>query len=203
MVKRIISAFILSSGRLYAFRALYAPTEPAPSPGTTAPAPITTPAPKQEPTKTAESTETAEPVAAPVGDVHSDKTENLVVDTPLYTATISNVGGVLTSYKLKAFSDGKGQPLELINTTAGAKVGWPLAVESDDKTLNQSLSKALFVPRRDGDRVVLEYADGGVHARKELQFDGENYEFSLRSVLAKDGKNVTNSVVWQSGFGEQ
>jgi YidC/Oxa1 family membrane protein insertase len=203
MEKRIIIAFILSFGVLYAFRSFYAPTEPAPSQGTSAPAPITTPAPKQEPQKAAESTEPAEPATATVGDLRSDKTEDVIVDTPLYTATISNVGGVLKSYKLKAYSDGKGQPLELINATAGEKVGWPLAVEADDKSLNESLSKALFVPQHNGERVVLEYAAGGIHARKELRFDRENYEISFQSVLTRDGKNVPHSVVWQSGFGDQ
>jgi YidC/Oxa1 family membrane protein insertase len=125
------------------------------------------------------------------------------VDTPLYTATLSNLGGVLTSYKLKAYSDGEGKPLELINPAAGEKVGWPLALETADEALNGTLSKALFMPRRDGDQVVLEFAGGGVHGRKTLQFSRENYEFSLESVLTRDGRNVTHSVVWQGGFGDQ
>src|SRR5690242_14356109 len=111
MEKRIIVAFILSFGVLYAFRAFFGPSEPSPQstpPATSSPAPINASAPASEPPRVAESIPTQTPVASPVGDIHSDKTENIVVDTPLYTATISNTGGVLKSYKLKAYSDGKG-----------------------------------------------------------------------------------------------
>src|SRR5262245_45584005 len=129
MEKRIIIAFILSFGVLYAFRALYVPSEPATPQATTTPPPVTAPAPNAEAPKTVELPK-AEPASAPSGDIQSDKTESVVVDTPLYTATISNVGGVLKSYRLKAYSDGKGQPLELINAAAGEKIGWPLALEA-------------------------------------------------------------------------
>src|SRR5262249_31018424 len=161
----------------YAFRAFFVPSEPAPA-STTTTAPVSAPAPGQDVPKTIELPKADPSAAEPVSDIQSDKTENLVVDTPLYTATVSNVGGVLKSYKLKSYSDGKGQPLELINSAGGEKVGWPLALETDDTSLNGTLAKATFAARQDGDRVVLEYAASGVHALKELQFDRENYEFS-------------------------
>src|SRR5262245_15957900 len=165
MEKRIIIAFILSFGILYAFRAFYAPPEPVPSPGgsASATAPANAPAPSPEPPKTVETNQAPLQPSAPVGDIQSDKAQDTIVDTPLYTATISNAGAVLTSYKLKAYSDGEGRPLELINAIVGEKVGWPLALQSEDTTLNGTLAKALFVPRQDGDRVVLEYAAVGVH----------------------------------------
>jgi YidC/Oxa1 family membrane protein insertase len=202
MEKRIILAFILSFGVLYAFRAFFVPSEPLPSTSTTTTAPVSAPAPGQEAPKPVELPK-ADSAPAPVSDLQADKTENIVVDTPLYTATVSNVGGVLTSYKLKAYSDGRGQPLELINAAGGEKVGWPLALETDDASLNGILAKASFAARQDGDHVVLEYAAAGVHARKELQFDRENYEFSFQTLLTRDGKTVPHSVLWQSGFGDQ
>jgi len=203
MEKRIILAFILSFGVLYAFRAFFVPSEPAPSASATTTAPVSAPATGQEVPKTIELPKADPSAAAPVSDIQSDKTDNIVVDTPLYTATVSNVGGVLKSYKLKAYSDGKGQPLELINAASGEKVGWPLGLETDDTSLNGTLAKAPFAARQDGDHVVLEYAASGVHARKELQFDRENYEFSFQTLLTKDGMTVPHSVVWQSGFGDQ
>jgi YidC/Oxa1 family membrane protein insertase len=203
MEKRIILAFILSFAVLYAFRAFYVPSEPATAPSTATTAPVTSSAPEQEAPRSVELPK-ANPIAvAPVGDMQSDKAENIVVETPLYTATVSNVGGALKSYKLKAFSDGKGQPLELINAASGEKVGWPLALQTDDPSVNAALAKAPFVARQDSDQVVLEYASGGIHARKALKFDRENYEFSFESLLTKDGKNVPHFVVWQGGFGDQ
>src|SRR5262245_24667448 len=121
MEKRIILAFILSFAVLYAFRAFYVPSEPASPSNTATTEPANASAPEQEAPK-AEELPKADPTAvAPVGDMQSDKAENIVVDTPLYSATISNVGGALKSYKLKAFTDGKGQPLELINAASGEK----------------------------------------------------------------------------------
>jgi YidC/Oxa1 family membrane protein insertase len=205
MEKRIIIAFILSFGVLYAFRAFYAPSETAKTPNTAASVPVTATPPNAEEPKSPEPTPTPTPAVteSPATEIQSDKIENVTVDTPLYTAVITNVGAVLKSYKLKAYSDGKGQPLELINAPSGEKVGWPLAVETDDTSLNGTLSKAFFVARQDGDHVTLEFAGGGVRARKELQFDRENYEFSFQSLLTKDGKNIPHSVVWQAGFGDQ
>ena len=107
MEKRIILAFILSFGVLYAFRALYAPPEPATQPS--APSATSTPAPAPQQSSTPVATPGTSRVAEPTGELRSEKSENLVVDTPLYTATVSNVGGGLTSYKLKAYSDAAGK----------------------------------------------------------------------------------------------
>jgi YidC/Oxa1 family membrane protein insertase len=203
MEKRIIVAFILSFGVLYAFRALYAPPE---QPAQTAVAPkATSPQPPPEPQQqnppvTVSGAPPTEPAA---GEIRSERAESLVVDTPLYTATVSNVGGVLKSYKLKAYSDGEGKPLELINITSAEKVGWPLAMETADAPLNDMLAKAQFSARQERERVVLEFAGSGVHARKTIEFNRESYEFSFETLLTKDGKNVPRSVVWQGGFGDQ
>lgn len=202
MEKRIILAFLLSFGVLYAFRALYVPA-PEPATQTSAPAASATPAPQQQQPNPTVSTTSTPPLEPAAGDIQSERSENLVVDTPLYTAIVSNVGGVLRSYKLKAFSDAEGKPLELINIASGEKVGWPLAVETDDAALSGTLGKAPFVARQEGNRVVLEFAAGGVHARKALQFDRDSYEFSLESLLTKDGRSVPHYVVWQGGFGDQ
>src|SRR5207237_4081783 len=133
MEKRVILAFVLSFSVIYPFTTLYSPRhapEPAASVQTSSPPPVKETSPI--PTTPAEKTETQ--VTPGAAEVHADKTEDFVVDTPLYTATVSNVGGVLRSYKLKMYSDGEGHPLELIDHTSGAKVGWPLTVSTGDKT---------------------------------------------------------------------
>ena len=65
MEKRIIIAFILSFGILYAFRAFYIPSEPVPSQGAAASAPISAPEPKEEPPKTVEPPEATPPATSP------------------------------------------------------------------------------------------------------------------------------------------
>lgn len=198
MEKRIILAFILSFAVLYAFRALYTPTAPPsepPAPAQTAEPPPTSPAPPPEKEPAA-----AEPAAE---DIHAEKSEDLVFDSALYTATISNVGAVLKSFKLKAYADAEGKAIELIDQTGGSKLGWPLSLVSGDAALDQTLAKASFVSHRDGDRLVMEFAGSGVYAKKTFQFDRENYEFSFESSLANDGKTVPHPILWHGGFGDQ
>ncbi len=201
MEKRVIFAFILSFAVLYAFRALYSP--PAP---TLTPADVQTPTPVP-PTKSLAPpnppAEKSEVLAASTKELRAEKAEEFEVDTPLYTATFSNVGGVLKSYKLKAYSDDKGHPLELIDQSAGSKVGWPLAVTTGDKTLDEELSSAPFVGRKDGDLLSFEKAANGLHVREVFQFDRENYEFALQVAVAKDGKNIPSYISWRGGFGDQ
>src|SRR5438876_459041 len=111
MEKRVIIAVILSFAVLYAFRTLYTP--PAPSsdvpavqtptpPAPSAPAPATPNPPSVEKTET--------PPPAPQEDIQASKSEDLVFETELYTATISNTGGGLKSVRLKAYKDAKNQP---------------------------------------------------------------------------------------------
>lgn len=203
MEKRIILAFILSFAVLYGFRALYTPPASTPEP-----AAVQTPA---VPASTASST----PAPAPLGvqhapeeppspaDIRSERSEDVVFDSALYTATVSNAGGVLKSYKLKAYSDAEGHPIELIDAKGGSKLGWPLTLASGDVALDDALTKANYVLKRDGDRIVLEFAGGGIHAKKTLLFDRANYQFFLETTLTKDGKSVPHTVVWRGGFGDQ
>ena len=204
MEKRVILALVLSAAVLYTFQALFSPPPPAPAPSVTTaetPKPATKQAPAPGNTSTPEKSEGIVPAAA--GDVQAEEAEEFVFETPLYTATLSNVGGVLHSYKLKAYTDGEGHPLELINTTASSKVGWPLALMTGDTALDQELAKAQFVGRRASDQLTLEFAANGVQASKVLRFDRENYKFDLQTAVRKDGNNVSHAVVWQGSFGDQ
>lgn len=211
MEKRVIIAFLLSFAVLYAFRALYPPATPPPTDpppaeqtapvvpavaehGATSPTSPSTPKPEAA---------AVSPPSAPVEDLRAEKTEDFVLETALYTATFSNTGAALKSFKLKAYTDGEGRPLELINETAGAKAGWPLAIVTGDAELDSTLAQAAFVGRREGERLSFEYAGGGVHARKTIESHAENYELSIQTALTRDGKDLNHSVAWQGDFGDQ
>ena len=201
MEKRVILAFVLSFAVLYAFRSLYSPPPPAES-ETSVQTPSAVPTTNGSSGSNAPAEKT-EPLSATVGDVRAEKPEDFEIDTPLYTAIFSNIGGVLKSYKLKAYSDGEGHPLELIDPAARAKVGWPLSVTTGDKTLDEELSRAPFLGRKNGDRLSFEMASNGVHVQKLFQFDPQNYEFSLQVAITNDEKPIPSYVSWRGGFGDQ
>src|SRR2546430_3569741 len=123
MKNRFILAFVLSFAVRSAFRGLYSPPPPPESETTVQTTPVAPSNPSSLPSNPP--AEKTEAVSAAVGEVRAEKPEDFEIDTPLYTATFSNIGAVLKSYKLKAYSDGEGHPLELIDQAAGVKVGWP------------------------------------------------------------------------------
>jgi YidC/Oxa1 family membrane protein insertase len=205
MEKRIIIAFLLSFGVLYAFRALYIPPVNTPKSADTVDQASTPPgapanAAPLAPVVTASTEGKAETL---IGDIQATKAEDVAFDTGLYTATISNVGGVLKSYKLKAYADAEGHAIELINETGASKLGWPLSIVTSDAALNQALAKANFVVHQETDGMWLEFAGNGLYAKKDYRFNKANYDFSLETKLTKDGKSIPHSVVWQGGFGDQ
>jgi YidC/Oxa1 family membrane protein insertase len=201
MEKRVILAVALSFLVLYLYRAMYAPS-PASEPATNAQAPATATTPTKatppEPPKEPESG-----TAVPAQEVHGEKSEEIAVETPLYRLSFSNTGGMLKSLKLKSYLDGQGNPLELINQEAGAKVGWPLAITTEDKSIADQLRNAVFAAKQDPGQLAMEFAGNGLHARKVLRFNPDNYEFSLETSLTKAGRPIPYSVVWQGTFGDQ
>ena len=212
MEKRVILAFVLSFAVLYAFRALYSPppaSEPAPTeqstPAVPANKPSPAPLPNQPEQKTGAPASASTPATTPppAQDLHAEKSEDFVMETPLYVATFSNVGGVLRSIKLKMYTDGEGHPLELIDEKSGTRVGWPLSITTGDQKVDEEVNRAQFVGRKDGESLSLEFAGNGIHARKILQFDPANYVFSLQTALTKDGKPVPHYIDWRGGFGDQ
>ena len=203
MEKRLILAFVLSFVVLYGYQAFFSPPpEPGANPATT----IQNPQPPVAPPVSATSAPAERITAAapaPKEDVLAEKAEEFVVETALYTATVSNAGGVLKSYKLKAYADAEGGPIELISELGGTKLGWPLAIETGDAALDETLSEANYLTQAQGERLSMEFAANGVHARKILEFNREKFEFSIRTTLTRDGKSFPHSVVWQGGFGDQ
>src|SRR2546426_9825457 len=207
MEKRVIFAFILSLAVLDGFRWLFTPAAPAPEAAATVqpvePTPATPPTTPEATSRKPASVATPSSSPAPATNLRGEKAEEFVVETPLYTVSISNVGGTLRSYKLKAYSDAEGKPIELIDSNAGSKLGWPWALVTGDAALDDVLAKANYVVRRDGDMLSMEFAENGVHARKLLEFSRDKYEFSLDATVTRDGKTVPHAIVWQGGFGDQ
>lgn len=197
MEKRLLLAFILSFAVLYGFRFIM-PTPPA-APKAVVEKTETPPAPPPA---------VPEPVTPPTDGevtVQADAPKDHKIENDLYIATLSNVGGVLKSFRLKEYVDEKDEPSELINPYAGEKIGLPLAIATADPALNKTLSAARFVFELGGDpaKVSLEYRFGGVHARKSLEFNPTKYLVTISTSLERNGLAVPHQVVMQGGFGDQ
>src|SRR5262245_46821574 len=102
MEKRILLAFVLSIAVMSAYQFLFNPRPLAPPPPVAGEGPSPTPAVAPQPGSAAPQNErAAAPLETSKESVQSDKIEDIVVDTPLYLATLSNHGGILKSVKLK------------------------------------------------------------------------------------------------------
>src|SRR4051812_36859826 len=98
MEKRILLAFLLSIAVMYGFRLLTAPKVSPTTPATTsAPAPASVPVPAAPP-----ALPESRSAPAPGNDeIRAEQAEDVAIDTTLYTATLSNHGAVLKSFRLK------------------------------------------------------------------------------------------------------
>lgn len=201
--KKILLAFILSFGVLFAFRWAFPPAVEPPVAPVTASAPASS-SPAVPVAEKANTSASAAPAPAAPQEIHAEKAEGTVIENALYSATVYSEGGVLRSFQLKAnYLDASGRPLEMINAVSAAAVGWPLAIATGDPKLDAVLSHGNYVVKREGDNLTLDFATEGVHARKTMQFDPENYQFTLTTALEKNGTAVPHQVVWQAGFGDQ
>jgi YidC/Oxa1 family membrane protein insertase len=195
MEKRILIAFLLSFAVLYASRFLFPPPPTPEKPATNAEAPVvpsTAPVAQSLPTKvtTGES-------------IEGTSENNETIETEIFRAEVSNVGGVLKSFRLKKYPDAEGKPTEMIDSWAGRQLGFPLAISTGDAALDKLLAEAKFVSTREASKVSLEYRAGGVYARKAMDFDPEKYQVRISTELARDGMAVPHSIVLQGEISDQ
>ena len=193
MEKRILIAFLLSFAVLYASRFLLPPPPPAEKPVESVDVPA--PAPPEPPTPSPAEVSSAETIQA-------DVEKNEVVDTPLYQAVVSNIGGVLRSFQLK-LPDASGRPTELIDPYAGNQIGFPLAISTGDAALDKTLAEARFVSSLQGTSVLLEYKSGGVVAKKTFDFDPAKYQVGVSTELVRNGNNIPHEIVLQGEISDQ
>ncbi len=205
---RVLLAFALSAVVLL----LLAPRNPPPTrPPTPPPAQRATPsesaaepaAPPSEPGPSPAS----EP--APVGPPkQASEEKKFVVEDDLYRVELSNRGGVVKSWKLKHYQDGRGRPLELVNQPAADALGYPFIVwtEQEQEELRQQLNDGLFEVKASGRRppvtVTFEYSDGVVSARKEFRFRRNSYVVEVSSQVHQNGNPVEHELAWRGSFGD-
>src|ERR1700692_3705023 len=75
-----------------------------------------------------------------------------VIENDVYRIVFTNRGGRVKSWILKKYTDDKGGQLELVNSAASDKYGYPLSLFTYDEGFRNKLHSVLYVaPDRDAD----------------------------------------------------
>src|SRR6266851_1318237 len=150
------------------------------------------------------------PVSAPLQAASESET---VIENEVYRILFTNRGGRVKSWVLKKYTDDKGGPLELVNTAAAEKYGYPLTLWTYDETLRNKLNSVLYVTtlpqstRQDGApttapaEITFVYDDADVSVQKSYKFDRDSYVVGARTSVVVKGAQVTAFPMWPAGFG--
>jgi len=131
-----------------------------------------------------------------------------IIESDLYKITLTNRGAQVKSWILKKFgNDTQNGPLDLVNTAAAQKFGYPLSLFTYDPILTSKLNSGLFVASNEGRltapaHITFEYADQDVVVRKSFQFD-QSYVLSVETSVVYKSAEIFAALAWPSGFGDQ
>ena len=138
--------------------------------------------------------------------IQEEQARQVVVDNGVFVLTLTNRGGVATSWKLNDDTTGN-EPLELLPAVDEDRA-LTLGIELDDASLTQALNEALYRVERlsvgGGERIEFTWADGrGVEARKRLTFHDGSYLVDLDVEVTDRGRRLPTRLLLGPGFGEQ
>jgi YidC/Oxa1 family membrane protein insertase len=176
------------------------PAEPTPQVQQPQTAPVNPPPPGN---LTAQAEATAPPTATRQASAETET----VVENDLYRIRFTNRGGQVKSWVLKKYDDDSGKPLELVNTGAADKYGYPLSLWAYDESLRNKLNSALYVgpgtdPHAAPADITFEYSDQDVSVRKTFQFD-HTYVVKMETSVFYKGSVVAALPMWPAGFGDE
>ena len=132
----------------------------------------------------------------------------IVVENDLYKITFTNRGAQAKSWVLKKFADDQGKPLDLVNSAAAAKYGYPLSLWTYDDGLRTKVNSALYIPNSQTETLTapadlsFEYSDADVTVRKTFHFD-KSYVVGVDTSVTSNDSPVWAFPAWPSGFGDQ
>lgn len=214
MERRVLLAVFLSFLVLYTYQALFVPAAPeqpaaTTTPATQQPAAVSTPA-AAPATPAAPAADATPAPAAIVGDAAE---REIVVDTAMVRAVLSNRGARVLRWQLKEYLDASGQPVDLVPSEVPADQPTPFSLRVEDDTTTRRLNTSLY--RVTGDTagrvdatttpagLVFEFEDAsGLRVRKEFQFDPRDYLVTF-SVNVTQGQSTLNpGVAWGPGLGD-
>jgi YidC/Oxa1 family membrane protein insertase len=214
MERRFFLAILLSFVVLYGYQALFVPATPK------APQSVTTPSSpsagaQASPSSTQSASSAPSPVPAPdalPAEGESNERE-IVVDTTTVQVVLSNRGGRVIHWRLKAFRDQTGNQVDLVPTDVPPDQPRPFSLVVDDATLTQRLNNGLY--RVSGDsgghvdatsqpaKLVFELEGaGGLRVRKEFGFEPSNYVVTFSATATDGTRALQPAIAWGPGLGD-
>jgi YidC/Oxa1 family membrane protein insertase len=128
-----------------------------------------------------------------------------IIENDVCRVVFTNRGARVKSWVLKKYTDDKGGQLELVNTTAAEKYGYPLTLWSYDEALRNKLNSVLYVASSTGTtapaEVTFAYADDGISVTKTFRFDLNSYVVGARTAVEVKGATVAALPMWPAGLG--
>lgn len=233
MAKRTLLAFalvmvLIAGAQYYASR--NAPRQqPSQAPASQAqPAPASTQTPPAAVPAAKPATAPKEATKAPAVPARVAQAESeTVVESDQFRVVFTNRGAQVKSWVLKKYFDDKHQPLELVNSIAAPKLGYPLSLWTYDENLRNRLNSGLYevktssgtlegsnpADRKPLRTVTFDYAENGLVVHKEFTFDLEpagkksegalGYSVGVETSVTQNGTPVTALPTWPGGFGDQ
>jgi YidC/Oxa1 family membrane protein insertase len=139
--------------------------------------------------------------------VQATAESDTVIENEVYKIVFTNRGGRVKSWILKKFTDDKNGPLELVNTVAADKYGYPLTLWTYNEDLRNKLNSALYVPSQTSNalsapaEVGFKYSDGDITVEKTYKFDRTSYVVGVQTAVYEKGVQITALPMWPAGFG--
>ena len=218
MDKNILLIFLLMAIAIFGaqlYMRKYAPQAPQQQKSSAQPAqqpiqpgaPSTLPAAAEiaQPAKPAKGKSAAPPASA---EVRASSETETVIENDLYRITFTNRGAQVKSWILKKFNDDNGKPLDLVNSNAASKYGYPLSLWTYDENVRNTLNSALYVPSttqatlQAPAQIQFDFSNSWLTVRKTFHFD-HSYVVGVETSVFSNGNPVHAFPAWPSGFGDE
>jgi YidC/Oxa1 family membrane protein insertase len=202
MEQRLLLAFVLMG--LVLFLTPYFYKAPPPPAKTTIKSTDQNASAQTKPAAAAPATPQAAPSEPAPGQIEGSTEQQFVIDTDIYSVTLSNRGGTIRSWILKKYKDRAGKPLELINAASYAKVAPPFSVVLRDDKAADALNYGLYVARPAANGLGIQYtfSDGKNYALKSFQFSKSGYLSQIATEVTINGVPTDHLIQWRGGFGD-
>ncbi|MCY4595098.1 MAG: membrane protein insertase YidC [Bryobacterales bacterium] len=206
--RRMILAAVLSAVVMVAYFFVAPRSEPPSSsqqPMTLEPAPV-----HGEPTRADSSDPALLSIEAPEGElpVEAGSEQSVSVETDSFLVEFTNRGAMVTSWRLKEYSDALGEPLDLVHRRGAERFGLPFRLVLPGGGAIDGADDALFSvtpgPRRRSapHTLVFEFARDGLGIRKTFKFPVAGNVVWVRTEVERDGQPRLHLIAWGGGFGD-